>query len=149
MSDTPRTDALLIETRGMAGPTIQLERERVVWEHARRLERELNKPVGGGWNAAIETAAKACERIADLATGDRECSAADHCARVVRTLMRHAGPSVPVEPSDAVLVRMIGAWFEDERAVCDDEEFLRRMRLAYKAINGTPATTSPIEKEKP
>src|SRR5678816_3381664 len=41
---------------------------------------------------------------------------------------------LPVTPDDAVIVKMIGAWFEDERAVCDDEDFIRRMRRAYKAL---------------
>jgi hypothetical protein len=47
---------------------------------------------------------------------------------------RSSGP-VSEEPSEDVLVRMIGAWFEDERSVCDDPDFLRRMRLAYNAMS--------------
>ena len=47
MSDTPRTDALEKETRRMAGPTLLLERERVVWELCRQLEREKSPyPIG-------------------------------------------------------------------------------------------------------
>jgi hypothetical protein len=85
--------------------------------------------------------------VRDGSDGPRPNRAMSLMAEVELTIERlkrdsRLGP-VSEEPSEDVLVRMIGAWFEDERSVCDDPDFLRRMRLAYNAMSrgATPQHT--------